>query len=279
MKNTIIHIKQQLHGIYPEEEIQAIIFIIFEHVINFSKTDVLINYNTKLNEIEQNQIFRITERLKKNEPIQYILGNTEFYGRKFLVNSSVLIPRQETEQLVDLACKLYEKASNIQILDLGTGSGCIAISLALHYSNAQVTATDISTESLKLAEKNAMQKNAAVTFIHDDMLNTKLQGQFNIILSNPPYIIPAQKAEMHKNVLDFEPEKALFVPAENPLLFYEAIAQIADKLLIEKGFCLVEINEIFGKETMACMKTRMQSSVKVIKDFAGKDRFICLQKY
>ena len=278
MKNTIQNIKHTLANLYPPEEIQAMIYVIFEHVKSYSKTDMILNSHTKLNQIEQNQINDIVERLKTYEPLQYIIGQTEFYGHPFYVNPSVLIPRPETEELVQKAISLYNNTAPINILDLGTGSGCIAISLAKHYVNAKVSASDISEESLNTAGANAKLNDVSIDFILDDMLSSKISGEFDIIVSNPPYIIPEQKLEMSRNVLHYEPHYALFVPTDNPLIFYKAVAKIASKLLISDGYCMVEINEIYGQQTKVLMESYLRRDAEIIKDINGKDRMIICRK-
>lgn len=278
MKNIILRIKSELKSIYSPQEIQAITFLIFEHVMHFSKTDFLMKSDTKLNELEQIHIMSIINRLKNNEPIQYILGKTEFYGRIFLVDKSVLIPRQETEQLVEMALQLFPQEQNISVVDLGTGSGCIAVSLAAHYAYADVLATDIAADSLAIAAKNAELNHVKITFLLDDMLNTSLNNALDLIVSNPPYIVPRQIPEMHANVVEFEPHRALFVTQDQALIFYSAIAEIARKLLKPMGFCLVEINELFGMETKELMQKISGCEARLISDIHGKDRFILMQK-
>ena len=233
----------------------------------------------------------IIHRLKAQEPVQYIIGETEFYGRKFKVTSDTLIPRPETEELVLLTInsyksrneqllignkKIFNSQSPLSILDMGTGSGCIAISLACELPNAQVYAYDISENALKVAKENAVMNNVNVIFEQVDVLNPSPSSlpPFSIIVSNPPYVMTAEKLEMEQNVLDYEPHLALFVENSNPLIFYKAITEFASKNLINQGLCIVEINQAFGLETAELFWNHGFRYVEVIKDMFGKDRMV-----
>jgi len=210
------------------------------------------------------------------------LGETEFYGRRFLVNDSVLIPRPETEELVkyivDKQKTQFPVTNNqLQILDIGTGSGCIAISLAKELPNFKVTAYDISEKALETAKTNAELNKANITFKKVDILNNQfsiLNSKFSIILSNPPYVTKQEIDRMQKNVLDFEPHLALFVEDAEPLIFYEAIANFAFNNLIDNGLVAVEINEALGEETADVFRRKGFSEVEIIKDIHQKDRFV-----
>ena len=217
----------------------------------------------------------------------YIIGDTEFYGRKFKVTSDTLIPRTETEELVQLVVSSWKSSgeplavgsisqSLIKILDIGTGTGCIAISLACELPNSQVYAYDISENALKVAKENAEKNNANVIFEQMDILNISPSSlpTFSIIVSNPPYVMNAEKLEMEQNVLDYEPHLALFVEDSNPLIFYKAIAEFASKNLINKGLCIVEINQAFGLETAELFWNKGFRYVEVVKDMFGKDRMV-----
>jgi release factor glutamine methyltransferase len=207
------------------------------------------------------------------------LGHTEFYGLQFKVNPSVLIPRPETEELVEWVLNSNLPQTAINILDIGTGSGCIAISLKKNLPNATIWAIDISAEALKTAKENAKLNDAEVHFIETDVLNQNqtfnlLPLNFNLIISNPPYVTPADKGLMHANVTDFEPHTALFVPQDDPLLFYKSIADLAAKKLIKGGLLFFEINESYGEETAVMLEEKQFKQVELRKDLSGRDRMI-----
>ena len=277
----------EITSVYEENEAKSIVYLLLEHYLNFSKTDILLDYP-----INQSFDFQdIIHRLKTQEPVQYIIGETEFYGRKFKVNPNTLIPRPETEELVQLTInsyksrgeqllignkKIFNSQSPLSILDMGTGSGCIAISLACELPNAQVYAYDISENALKVAKENAVMNKVNVIFEQVDILNPSPSSLslFSIIVSNPPYVMNAEKLEMEQNVLDYEPHLALFVEDSNPLIFYKAIAEFASKKLINQGLCIVEINQAFGLETAELFWNQGFRSVEVVKDMFGKDRMV-----
>jgi release factor glutamine methyltransferase len=288
-------ISSEIAAVYEENEAKSIVFLLLEHFLNLSKTEILLD-----KKIEQAFDFQdIINRLKAQEPVQYIIGETEFYGRKFKVTPDTLIPRPETEELVQLVLKeapsapeggtfdmkLYSKshltvppsgAEGAIILDIGTGSGCIAISLACEIPNAQVYAYDISEKALKVAQENAVRNNASVIFEKIDILNIAPSSHppYSVIVSNPPYVMNAEKSEMEQNVLDYEPHLALFVEDSDPLIFYKAIVVFASKNLIDKGLCVVEINQALGLETAELFWNQGFHSVEVVKDMFGKDRMV-----
>jgi release factor glutamine methyltransferase len=274
-KTLFNQLVSEITSVYEENEAKSIVYLLLEHDLNLSKTDILLDENI-------NQVFDFQDiivRLKNQEPIQYIIGETEFYRRKFEVTPDTLIPRPETEELVQLVVSCWKSAianSLIPILDIGTGSGCIAISLACELPNSQVYAYDISEEALKVAQKNAQLNNANVVFEQIDILNNPPSSvsPFSIIVSNPPYVMNAEKSAMEQNVLDYEPHLALFVEDSNPLIFYKAIAEFAYKNLTDKGLCVVEINQAFGLETAELFWNQGFRSVEVVKDMFGKDRFV-----
>jgi release factor glutamine methyltransferase len=219
------------------------------------------------------------ERLKTFEPIQYIIGNSYFYGLTFFVNKSVLIPRPETEELVEMIVKSHKVHQNtLKILDIGTGSGCIAVSLAKFLKNSEVFAIDNSPEALKVAKKNAFENGVEIFFIEDDILNPKSiinDMQFDIIVSNPPYVTDSEKPLMQPNVLNFEPDSALFVPDDNPLIYYKKISEFAQKKLNLNGNLYFEINQNYGRELIDLMNQIFpKSKLILIKDLSGNDRFI-----
>lgn len=253
-------------------ERKAIAFWLIEHFSGLSKTAILLN--EELPEVTVDWSI-ITQRINQHEPIQYILGKAPFYGRDFIVNRSVLIPRNETEELIEHILGEIEQLTNPKILDIGTGSGCIAITLATERPDASVMAFDISEEALNIAQKNAIRHHVTVDFRLQDILNTtNMAKKWDVIVSNPPYITEFERAEMQENVLAFEPSLALFVPNESPLLFYNAIADFTKKHLNENGLLFVEINQKFGKETAELISQKGFKNVKIIKDLNQNERFI-----
>jgi release factor glutamine methyltransferase len=264
---------------YPETEIRSMLFLLFEKVFDLSKVAILadkpINSTTLQNEILEDALSRLTQA----EPIQYVLGEMEFCGRIFQVNPAVLIPRPETEELVKHIVKDFKNTTSTASktgLDIGTGSGCIAISLALEIPSLQMYAWDVSVEALQLAQKNARNLQIKVIFEQKDILlpNLSYDIQFDFIVSNPPYILETEKKLMQANVLEHEPQLALFVPDEKPLLFYEAITHFAKKHLKPAGTLYFEINERFGEETADLLIQNQFKEVQILQDMFGKDRFV-----
>lgn len=268
---------------YERQEAKEIVFWLMEFYLDLRKIDILGDKSFE----KAIDWANIIERLNTHEPIQHILGETEFYGRRFLVNDSVLIPRPETEELVkyivDKQKNQFPVTNNpLQILDIGTGSGCIAISLAKELPNFKVFAYDISEKALETAKKNAELNKADVTFEKVDILSSQLSiinGRrsaypLSIIVSNPPYVTKQEIDRMQKNVLDFEPHLALFVEDSEPLIFYEAIANFAFNNLTNNGLVAVEINEALGEETADIFRRKGFSEVEIIKDIHQKDRFV-----
>jgi release factor glutamine methyltransferase len=268
-------ISSELTGIYPPEEIGAFKQIILTHLLHVTPAYLLLHSDSKVPNSVQIELNLIIQRLKQSEPLQYILGETEFYGRNFTVTPSVLIPRPETEELVEWVIKDNQHFTG-KILDIGTGSGCIAISLALQIPLAQVFALDISVNALKVARYNANSLNAQVHFIEADILNYEhiTPTSFDIIVSNPPYVCNNEKTVMQANVLDYEPHIALFVEDEDPLLFYRNIAHFAVKSLTPGGKLYCEINEAFGAETVELFAGIGLSQIELHIDINGKNRMI-----
>lgn len=268
----------ELSGLYPETEIQSFFNILIELKLNLSRIEVALQPDLAISETAITFLQKAIAALKKNIPIQYITGETEFYGLKFNVNESVLIPRPETEELVDWILensKPKTQNSKLKILDIGTGSGCIAISLAKNLSNTDVFALDISSEALKIAKKNALLNKVDIYFSEIDILNTPdLPEKYNIIVSNPPYVRELEKELMQQNVLAYEPHLALFVKDNNPLLFYDRIADLANKHLSKKGSLYFEINQYLGNETVALLKQKGFQNIELKKDIFGVDRMI-----
>ena len=269
---------EQLCSIYDKDEANAMILILFEHYFNIDRVKMTLEPQLRLSESEMLTFHFAVKDLLKNKPIQYIIGETEFCDLKFMVNESTLIPRPETSELVMKIVNRQQATDNrrISILDIGTGSGCIAISLAKHISNSKVYALDISEKALEVAKKNAINNNVDITFIHDDILSLKnyIENKFDIIVSNPPYVRELEKAEMRDNVLNWEPHTALFVSDNDPLIFYRAILKLAKTHLKENGEIWFEINEFLGKEMHELCHEIGFSKIETFEDFRGKER-IC----
>ena len=243
----------ELEKIYGSDEANALIMILLEHYFGIDRVKIAMDPELRLSESELLTLHFAVKELLKNKPVQYILGETEFCGMRFFVDENVLIPRPETEELVNqlVSCSINHNPS-FRILDIGTGSGCIAISLAKLLKNSVVTAVDVSEKALEVAKKNAETNGVNVNFIKDDILNPKnpelLDNQFDIIVSNPPYVCESEKNEMRANVLDYEPSSALFVSDNDPLIFYRKILEFAQKTLKPDGEVWFEINEKLGTE-------------------------------
>lgn len=279
MKAGIAYIRKELAGIYLKNEIESLIFLIFAELKGYSRTQFLLAADEQLNENERDEIYQIVGRLKNNEPIQYILGSTEFFGLSFRCSPEVLIPRPETEELVQWIIQ-ENRIPEPAILDIGTGTGCIAVSLQKNISGAMVLACDISPVCIKTAMKNSRLNDSSVTVIEYDILKGSPEFNFpalDIIVSNPPYVCEHEKSRMEKNVLEYEPELALFVSDEEPLIFYEHIADFALIHLKNQGRLYFEINEAFGKECYNMLHTKGYSGIELKKDIHGKDRMIGCQ--
>ncbi|MBA3987052.1 MAG: peptide chain release factor N(5)-glutamine methyltransferase [Flavobacteriales bacterium] len=264
----------QLLSLYPQEEITSFFGILCAHYLKTDRMEMALAPKKVLHPKEEQQLENALEKLKKQIPIQYITGETEFYGLPFLVNPAVLIPRPETEELVDWIWKKHQ-SENIHILDIGTGSGCIAISLAKNLPGTFVTALDVSKEAIATAKTNAKLNDVEIAFLQEDILNIKiLEGKWDVIVSNPPYIKDGEKKQMSNNVLEYEPHLALFVPDVNPLLFYKKIAQLAKNHLKDSGVLYFEINEALGKEVISMLEKEGFQNMELRKDLYGKDRMV-----
>jgi release factor glutamine methyltransferase len=274
VKDAIRYIIDSIGDIYNPGESESIAFIVLDF-IGFPRKKIFSVSNTELTPDNVEFIRKTVKELKTSRPIQYILGETEFYGLRFKLDENVLIPRQETEELVSTIIR-ENKLVNPIILDLGTGSGCIAVTIAKNIPDSKVYATDISVKAIQIAQLNAELNNVEVSTIVDDIFtfNLKKNLGFDIIVSNPPYVRDLEKQYMHENVLNYEPYTALFVRDENPLQFYEAIASIASERLNNGGMVFVEINENFGFEVMEIFKARGLQNPIVIRDINEKDRFV-----
>ena len=248
---------QQLKEIYIENEIDSLFFIALEYVTSISKIEYILQKEEEISEEKLIELKFILEELTKNKPIQYITKNAYFYGLNFYVNEKVLIPRQETNELVDWVLMSVTHSKPIKILDIGTGSGCIAITLKKNLPLSEVFAIDISNEAIQVAQKNANDNEVEINFSQKNILEINdLKSNFDIIISNPPYVRELEKLEMAPNVLDNEPHLALFVPDNNPLLFYEKITEIALKNLTEDGMLFFEINQYLSAETKKMIENK-----------------------
>ncbi len=269
---------EELSSLYDEKEIESFFYIVLECFHNIKRIDLALNPEMEMDAMQLLRWESVLSELKKEKPIQYIVGATEFYGLPFLVNGNTLIPRPETEELVEwiLESTKYEiQSTRFRILDIGTGSGCIAISLAKNLPNAQVSAIDVSEKAFATANRNAEINEVNVDFILKNILETEdLNEQFDIIVSNPPYVRNLEKAEIKPNVLEFEPHLALFVDDNDALLFYRKIAQLAKKNLSENGQLYFEINQYLGKETVKLLEILGFKNIILKKDIYGNDRMI-----
>lgn len=272
LKQAIEQLNSGLAGVAEPREVQAMIRIICEDVFNYDPVDVALRQESELPDFAPERISDIISRLRRHEPLQYIVGTALFHGHKFKVTPAVLIPRPETEQLVDLIVD-ENTASDLRVLDMGTGSGCIAISLARALKFAQVDAFDISQDALAVARENAADLKVKVRLFQSDMLAPQPAARYDIIVSNPPYICWSERESMERNVLDYEPGQALFVPDNDPLLFYKAIAPYAAQSLEPGGRLYLEINQRFGNEVKRLLEACGLDEVRIIEDSFGRVRF------
>jgi release factor glutamine methyltransferase len=277
-KNYKTTFLQELSSVYDEKEIESFFYLVLENFHDKKRIDLALNPQM---EMDAEQLLRwqsVLAELKKQKPIQYILGETEFYGLPFLVNENVLIPRPETEELVELIVsnnQITKSTNPLKILDIGTGSGCIPISLKKNLPNAEVYAIDVSEGALATAKKNAELNKVQVTFLLQNILETEeLEQRFDIIVSNPPYVRNLEKAEINPNVLEYEPHLALFVEDNDALLFYQKIAQLAMKNLNPNGQLYFEINQYLGKETIKLLQDLGFKNIELRQDIYGNDRMI-----
>ncbi|TCO22481.1 release factor glutamine methyltransferase [Pedobacter psychrotolerans] len=268
--------KIELESIYGDDEAEALFSLAAEHVLGLSPAKVKMVKDTLLTFIHLQKLLSILNDLKIGKPIQHILGVAHFYGGIFEVNPHVLIPRPETEELVDWIIQDHKVSEtyHAKLLDIGTGSGCIPISLKKYLPDFEVFSIDVSAEALEVANRNAKATNVEVKFMEADISNYQTDLKFDIIVSNPPYIRELEQLEMHENVLMHEPHLALFVSNENPLIFYEAIADLAIQNLNPKGSLYLEINEYLSKETIDMLTAKRFKNITLRKDMQGKDRMI-----
>jgi release factor glutamine methyltransferase len=274
-KKLKIEFLHKLSQIADQEELNSMFFIGFEAIFKKKKIDFVLAPNQELTANEFEKWIDFENKLSENMPIQYILGETEFYGLPFFVNKNVLIPRPETEALVEWVLHDFKHKPALTILEIGTGSGCIPISLAANWNQAKIHGWDISSEALAVAKKNADLNKTNVNFETHNILETeKIDLEVDIIISNPPYVQINEQLQMKKNVLDFEPHVALFVPENDPLLFYRKIGDLAWKNLKPGGCLYFEINQYLGKETLELLQTIGFQNLELRKDFMQNDRMI-----
>ncbi|MBQ1736749.1 MAG: peptide chain release factor N(5)-glutamine methyltransferase [Muribaculaceae bacterium] len=273
VKEAIQLLRESLSPVIEAGELQAMIRVICEDVFNYDQVDVALRQDHELPDFAPERIAEIIARLKRHEPLQYVVGSARFHGHRFKVTPAVLIPRPETEQLVDLIIDENPDA-DLKVLDMGTGSGCIAIALARALKFAQVDALDVSRDALAVARQNAaLLKTPGVRFFESDMLASQPSACYDIIVSNPPYICWSERESMDRNVKDFEPGQALFVPDSDPLLYYKAIAHYASQSLEHGGKLYLEINQRFGNEVKHLLESCGLDDVRIIEDSFGHVRF------
>ena len=283
---------ETLKTIYPITEIDSFFFLLLEEYLGFKRVDIVLKSDFKITQETLNLLQSATKQLEQEVPLQYIIGKTEFYGLPFIVNKHVLIPRPETEELVawvvsessrfktfNTSTKQTTETKQLKILDIGTGSGCIPISLKKQLPFAKISAIDISKEALSVAKKNAVLNNVDIHFILQDILKTvALDQHYDIIISNPPYVRELEKKELKNNVLKNEPHVALFVENDNPLIFYAKIAELAKNYLNKNGLLFFEINQYLGIETIDLVNKKGLKNIQLKKDMFGNDRIIVASK-
>ena len=273
LKEAIEQLRIGLAGLAEPQEVQAMIRIICEDVFNYDQVDVALRQESELPAFASERIADIIARLRRHEPLQYVVGHARFHGHQFKVTPAVLIPRPETEQLVDLIID-ENPGSDLRVLDMGTGSGCIAISLARALKFAVVDALDVSRDALAVARENATALKVKVRFFESDMLSPQPPGRYDIIVSNPPYVCWSEREAMDRNVKDYEPGQALFVPDNDPLLFYKAIVPYAAPSLERGGRLYLEINQRFGNEVRQLLEHNGFDEVRILEDSFGNPRFV-----
>ncbi|WP_431121601.1 peptide chain release factor N(5)-glutamine methyltransferase [Flagellimonas flava] len=269
---------KELDPIYAAEEVDSFFHLCIEHYLHLERFTLVLQPDLVLTKEEEMPLFEALSKLKLEEPLQYILGTAHFMDLDFKVNEHVLIPRPETEELVEWVisdCQV-ERSRDLRILDIGAGSGCIAIALAKKFPNANVYALDVSEQAIEVAKENAKLNGVDITFIHYDILDPdfELELEFDVIVSNPPYVRELEKEGIKDNVKKYEPHVALFVEDEDPLLFYEAITQFAISHLGKKGKLYFEINQYLGKETQALLEAHNFLEIELRKDIFGNDRML-----
>ncbi len=278
LQKTKRHFTALLAEKFPQREAEQLMRILLEDLFGIDWKQQLMNPDLRIDEHQHYQLSEAVKSLLVGEPVQYVTGMARFNDLLLKVLPVVLIPRPETEELVQKISASMPKEKSIRIWDIGTGSGCIAIALAKHFVNAEVIAFDVSGEALQIAKENAESNGAKVTFVHDDVLNPSsdfFNQPVDLVVSNPPYVCDSERASMEANVLDWEPEKAIFVPDDDPLRFYRQILALAKKQLNPDGQVWFEINERMGEEMVSLCHEIGFSNAEVLEDFAGKPRFVC----
>ena len=288
IKQYRAHFNKSIKHLYPTSEIDSFFFLILEEYMGLKRIDIALKSDFLIDKKSLNLMQIATKQLEQEIPVQYIIGKTEFFGLPFHVNKEVLIPRPETEELVEQVLKKVSliktcntsknetiKEKQLKVLDIGTGSGCIAISLKKQLPSSEVSALDVSNKALRVAKKNAFLNNVDINFVHQDILKTNdLDKLYDVIISNPPYVRELEKKEIKNNVLNNEPHLALFVDNKNPLLFYNKIAELAKKFLTKNGQLHFEINQYLGKETIKLLAEKGFKNIQLKKDIFGNDRII-----
>ena len=277
LQKTKRHFTEVLVAKFPQREAEQLMRILLEDLFDIDLKRQLMKPDLRIDEWQYHQLEEAVKRLLAGEPVQYVTGMARFDDLLIKVSPAVLIPRPETEEMVQKICASLPKEKTMRIWDIGTGSGCIAIALAKHFNNAEVIGFDVSAEALQIAKENAESNGAKVTFVQDDVLNP--QSEFfhqpvDLVVSNPPYVCESERADMEKNVLDWEPENALFVPDDDPLLFYRQILRLARAQLTSNGQIWFEINERMGEEMLLLCREMGFAEAENILDFEGKLRFI-----
>lgn len=275
IEETLRHLCQELETVYEQPEAQTMAEWVLQHLLAENRFGLLQRRKEILSKTLATQAHAFLIRLLAKEPLQYVLGEAHFYGRDFLVTPAVLIPRPETEELVQRVLRTFQSQAPVKILDIGTGSGCIPITLAAELSQAQVWGLDVSEEALAVAKANADKLKQQVTWLHQNIL-TEVPAiapkSLDAVISNPPYVLEEEKELMRENVLDFEPHLALFVPNDDPLLFYRRIARVAQELLRPESRLFFEINERYATHTVTMLQEMGYQQVQVFQDLRGKDR-------
>lgn len=272
-KDLLNRIATELSTVYDREESMAIA----RYVSDYMAESKMLNPDAEVEQTEETWLEEVLSRLKKSEPVQYVLGFAYFIGNRYVVNKDVLIPRPETEELLELVYKKSERGS-FTAIDIGTGSGCIAVELSKKYPKARVYAVDVSERALAVASENSKNQNVQINFVSDDILHPAMEKYptFDLIVSNPPYVAIDEKEFMHANVINYEPHLALF--ASNPLEFYEAIARFAEKKLKSEGKIFLEINPVYAESTLEIYQRTGFSDIELVKDITGKQRFLFCRK-
>lgn len=271
-------IEDALSSIYPYDEIQSLQCIVLMHILNCTKIQLTLSQSNILNNSQQQEFFEIVEQLIHHKPVQYVLGQTEFYGLTLFLTPDVFIPRAETEELVEWIIK-DQQSKKISVLDIATGSGCIAIALATMLSLSQLAACDISKQALQVAMNNALMNHVNIDFFQSDIFNPKdeLFSKYDLIVSNPPYVLESERKTIRPNVVDYEPHIALFVEDADPIKFYKAIVNFAKKTLNINGFIYFEINEMFGEKIAEVLDVNKFCNIVIKNDIHGRQRMLRAQ--